>query len=250
MGYIDIHTHILFGIDDGSKTLEESIALLQQEKENGVTSVICTPHFYPEADTLEAHLEKCNCAFELLKSSVQYKDLPNIYLGHEVQYFTGISKCQTLDKLCISGTNILLLELPFLTPLSSTMLNEVESIDRDLGIKVILAHIERYSGDRHFKRLLKLIENNGISAQINADSVINPITQKTVLKLIKRQLVSYIASDTHSPTDRPVLIGKAFKELKSKYYTELSVCRKNSERLEQVLEGAANGQNRKPYSTL
>ncbi len=241
MGYIDIHSHILPGIDDGAKTVEEAIELLEQEKIDGVTSVICTPHFYPEIDTLEAHIEKCQEAFTVLKSSTQYKELPSIYLGHEVQYFTGISKCQSLDKLCFAGTNILLLELPFLSPLSDFMLREVKSIDRDLGITVILAHIERYLHDRHFKKLLKLIESGAVSAQINADSVINPNTQKTVLKLIKRGLVSYIASDSHSPSVRPVLIGKAFKELRSKYYGQLSICRRNSERLESIMEEAVNG---------
>lgn len=241
MSYIDIHSHILPGIDDGAKTAEDSIELLEQEKANGVTSVICTPHFYPGADTLEAHIEKCKASFSLLQNSVRFKELPKLYLGHEVQYFTGISKCQSLDKLCFSGTNILLLELPFLTPLSSSMLNEVESIDRDLGITVILAHVERYSGDKHFKRLLKLIENGVVSAQINADSVTNPGTQKIVFKLIKRGLVSYIASDAHSPSARPVLIGKAFKELRSKYYSQLTVFRRNSEKLESIMEEAANG---------
>ena len=238
MSYIDIHSHILPGIDDGAKTLEESIELLQQEKNNNVTSVVCTPHFYPEIDTLENHIEKCHDAFTLLKSSIEYKELPKIYLGHEVQYFTGISKCQSLDKLCFSGTNILLLELPFLSPLSDFMLREVRSIDRNLGITVILTHIERYSQDKYFKKLLKLVESGAVSAQINADSVINPNTQKTVLKLIKRGLVSYIASDAHSPSDRPILISKAFKELRSKYYEQLINCRKNSQQLECIMEEA------------
>lgn len=241
MGYIDIHSHILPGIDDGAKTVEEAIELLEQEKNDGITSIICTPHFYPEIDTLEAHTEKCQEAFSVLKASIEYKELPNIYLGHEVQYFAGISKCQSLDKLCFTGTNILLLELPFLSPLSEYMLREVKSIERDLGITVILAHIERYSRDRHFKKLLKLVESGVVSAQINADSVINPDTQKTVLKLIKRGLVSYIASDAHSPSLRPVLIDKAFKEFRSKYYEQLINCRKNSHQLEIIMEEALNG---------
>lgn len=241
MGYIDIHSHILPGIDDGAKTLEESIALLEQEKENGVTSVVCTPHFYPKADTLESHLEKCSNAFALLKESVKFKELPQLYLGHEVQYFTGISKCQSLDKLCFSGTNILLLELPFLTPLSDKMLHEVMHIDRDLGITVILAHIERYSSDKCFRKLLKLIKNGDVSAQVNADSITNPKMQKTVLKLIKKGLISYIASDAHSLASRPVLIGKAFKELRGKFYAQSVTFMKNSERLERTMEGAENG---------
>ncbi|MBR2043807.1 MAG: hypothetical protein IJ946_05660 [Clostridia bacterium] len=237
MGYVDIHSHILPCIDDGAQSVEESIALLEQEKANGVTSVICTPHFYPEVDELEAHLEKCAAAFKTLKAEIQHKELPNLYLGHEVQYFTGISKCQTLDKLCISGTNVLLLELPFLTPITSSIINEVKSIYHDLGINVILAHVERYAKDRHYKDIIKLIKAGDASAQINADSIISPITQKVTLKLIKGGLVSYIASDAHSLSQRPVLLNKAFILLKDKYYPQLTRCKKLSSKLEDMLEG-------------
>lgn len=237
MGYIDIHSHILPGVDDGAKSIEEAIELLIQEKENGVTSVLCTPHFYPEIDAYEAHTEKCEAAFSFLCEAIRSKELPSIYLGHEVQYFAGISRCQTLDKLCIKGTNILLLELPFLTPLTDYMLTEVENIDRDLGITVILAHIERYIGDRRFKKIIKLINNGSIKAQINADAVINPLTKKSVQKLIKRNLISYIASDAHSPELRPVLIQKALLELKAKYYAQMVAINKESEKLESIIKG-------------
>ncbi len=236
MGYIDIHSHILPAIDDGAKSLDVSIALLKQAKENGISSVICTPHFYPEAEELEAHLKKCRTAYEALKEAIKNEDLPDIFLGHEVQYFTGISKCADLDKLCIEGTTILLLELPFMTPLSEYMLKEVISIDRDLGITVILAHIERYANDRLFKKLLKIIANGEAKGQINADSVLNPSTLKTVQKLIKRRYVSYIASDAHSIELRPVLIKKAYSVLKEKYYSQLVGIKKNTDRLESIIK--------------
>lgn len=241
MSYLDIHSHILPSIDDGAKTIEESIKLLMQEKENGVTSVICTPHFYAEAETLESHIDKCNSAMQLVKSSTSFKELPNIYLGHEVQYFTGISRCQDLDKLCFEGTNILLLELPFLSPLSNYMLTEIKSIDANFGIKVIIAHLERYSSDRLFKNLLKLVKNGVVTAQVNADSLLNPITEKLTLKLIKKGLVSYIASDAHSSSDRPVLIENALKKLRSKYLSNLVDIRKKNENLEQIMKGEKNG---------
>lgn len=237
MGYIDIHSHILPAVDDGAINIEEAIALLRQEKENDVSSVICTPHFYPETDELELHISKCRAAFETLKEAIKYENLPSIFFGHEVQYFTGISKCADLDKLCIEGTNILLLELPFLLPLSEYMLREVENIDRDLGITVILAHVERYANDKLFKKLLKILSNGNIKGQINADSALRESSLKTVNKLLKRGLVSYIASDTHSPETRPVLIKKAFSALKDKYYSQLVTIKKNSDRLESKIKG-------------
>ena len=237
MGYIDIHSHILPAIDDGAANISDSVELLKQEKENGVSSVICTPHFYPEAEELQLHLAKCRTAYSQLKEAVKYQNLPEIFLGHEVQYFTGISKCADLDKLCIEGTTILLLELPFLTPLSEYMLREVRSIDRDLGITVILAHIERYAGDRLFKKLLKIISEGDAKGQINAEAVLSTGSAKTAQKLIKRGYVSYIASDAHSPSVRPVLIKKAYSALKEKYYSQLVAIKKNSDRLESLIKG-------------
>jgi len=237
MGFIDIHSHILPGVDDGAKTIDDSIDLLRQEKENGVTSVVLTPHFYPDYDTFDDHYTNILTAFKKLKKECEGKDLPDIYLGSEVQYFTGISRCEILDKLCISGTNYLLLELPFLTPITPTMLEEVKRIDRDLGITVIIAHIERYCNDRLFKKLIDLVKNGDIKAQINADSVFHPVFQKPILKLLKKGIISYIASDTHSVKERPVLIKDSLSFLKQKYYPQVIQCLKNSEKLEQLLKG-------------
>ena len=237
MGYIDIHSHILPAVDDGATNIDDSITLLKQEKANGVSSVICTPHFYPEAEELHIHLAKCRTAYEILQEAKKHEDLPEIFLGHEVQYFTGISKCADLDKLCIEGTTILLLELPFLVPLTEYMLKEVRSIDRDLGITIILAHIERYAHDKLFKKLLKIISNGEAKGQINAESALDPSISKTVQKLMKRGYVSYIASDAHSPNIRPVLIKKAYSALKEKYYSQLVGIKKNTDKLESIIKG-------------
>ncbi len=236
MGYIDIHSHILPAVDDGAANIDDAIALLRVEKEIGVTSVICTPHFYPEVEELDTHLTKCRAAFETLKEAIKYEDLPEIFLGHEVQYFTGISKCTDLDKLCIEGTSILLLELPFLTPLTEYMLHEVKHIDNDLGITVILAHIERYANHKLYKKLLKIIDSGEAKGQVNADSILNQNSLKTVQKLLKRGYVSYIASDAHSPDVRPVLIKKAFSSLKEKYYSQLVGIQKNTSKLESIIK--------------
>lgn len=237
MGLIDIHSHILPGVDDGAKTVEDSIALLRQEKENGVSSVVLTPHFYPDIHTLEEYRQHCRDAFEQLKNAIRGMELPEIYLGFEVQYFTGISRCHNLDLLCFKDTHYLLLELPFLTPLSHTMLDEVVKINRDLGITVIIAHIERYKDDKLFKSLLKIIHSQDARAQISADSVFNGDVKKTIYKLLKKNLVSYIASDAHSVKERPVCIKNAIDFLRAKFHPQLIACIKNGERIENALKG-------------
>ena len=240
MGYIDIHSHILPDVDDGAKSVEESIALLLQEKANGVSSVVCTPHFYPEVDSFENNIQKTRTAFLNLKKEIEGMDLPEIFLGHEVQYFHGISRCTCLDDLCISNTNYILIELPFLYGLKDWMIDEIVKMENHLGVNIIIAHIDRYINDKNFKKLLKKAQGKNIFFQINADSVLHPLRQKAVIKLFKKGIISFIASDTHSVKDRPVLLTEAFKILKEHCYPQLVHCYSETAKFEELLKGKNN----------
>ena len=88
---IDIHSHILPNIDDGSKSIEESVNLLSILNEQGITEVIATPHFYPHLDNLEEFSEQRQYQFEELSEAIKDKNLPKIYLGCEILYFNGIA---------------------------------------------------------------------------------------------------------------------------------------------------------------
>ncbi len=237
MGLVDTHTHILPDVDDGAKNFEEAIALLEQEKENGVTSVVLTPHFYPAVHSFNDHYNKCKEAFSAFKEAIKDKDLPDIYLGFEVQYFSGISRSENLEKLCLENTNILLLEIPFLYPLTDNMINEIIKLDMDIGMSVIIAHIERYGKERLFKKLLKAVADGHAKAQISADFVTDKSVKKVVYKLLKNNLVSYIASDCHDARERPVMLKKAFSDLRVSFHPQIVTCIKNSTKLENQLKG-------------
>ncbi|MBR5306150.1 MAG: capsular polysaccharide biosynthesis protein, partial [Oscillospiraceae bacterium] len=82
MKVVDFHTHILPAIDDGSSSVEESIALLKEEKEQGIDVVVVTPHFYPQNDRPERFLQRRKAAFEQLMEKISPDDkLPQIILG-------------------------------------------------------------------------------------------------------------------------------------------------------------------------
>ncbi len=240
MGFADIHTHILPGVDDGAKTLEDAIALLEQEKENGVSSVVLTPHFYPAVHSFDEHYAKCKEAFETLKEAIKDKDLPEIHFGFEVQYFSGISKSASLEKLCFENTNIILLEIPFLYPLTENMINEIIKLDMDIGLSVILAHIERYGKDRLFKKLLKVVADGHAKAQISSDYITDNAVKKVVYKLLKNNMVSFIASDCHNAKERPVMILKALNDLRLDFHPQVVRCIKNGLKIENTLKGIAN----------
>ena len=106
---IDWHSHILPGMDDGSRDIAESLKLLAMLSQQNVDTVIATPHFSPDDESLTKFLERRQKSYEQLQLQLP-KDAPKILLGAEIKYYPGLRKHPDLHQLCIAGTNILLLE--------------------------------------------------------------------------------------------------------------------------------------------
>ncbi len=209
MTFLDIHAHILPAVDDGASDIQTSIQLLEMLKSQGVTDVIATPHFYPDSDNAEDFVELVKTAYKELFSEISQLDLPRVFLGCELRYFGGIGKSSAIKQFVISGTNYLLLELPYGAPITKIVLQDIIDIGERQGLVPILAHIERYNKVPGYKKLLKLIDEGYAIAHINASAVVAKETTRLCEKLIKGRFVSFIASDTHSPEHRPPQIDKA-----------------------------------------
>lgn len=209
MQYLDIHAHVLPAVDDGAKDMEMSIRLLKMLKEQGVIAVVATPHFYPDIDNAEEFAERVEKAYRQLKIESAHNDLPTVFLGCELRYFSGMGKSSAIKQFVVQGTNYLLLELPYGAPITQTVLQDIIDIGERQGLEPILAHIERYSKVPGFKKLLKLISNGYALSHINASAVVSREETKICEKLIKGGYVSYLASDTHSTNHRPPQIKQA-----------------------------------------
>ena len=109
---IDFHSHILPGIDDGSRNIEESVALLDMMAEDGVDIVCATPHYYSHEISIDKFVERRNNAYERLKPHLK-DNHPKILLGAEVLYNHSLVQCDDLSKLCLQGTDYLLWEMPY-----------------------------------------------------------------------------------------------------------------------------------------
>ncbi len=211
MRFLDMHSHILPGVDDGAKDLETAIVLLEMLKEQGVSDVIATPHFYPDIDNAEDFAKLVQNAYNQLKNARAHKDLPRVFLACELRYFSGMGKSHAIKQFVLKGTNYLLLELPYGAPITKGVLQDITDIYERQGLLPILAHIERYSKVSGFKKLLELIDNGVALAHINAGAVTAKETVKICEKLIKKGYISYLASDTHSPERRPPQIKQALE---------------------------------------
>lgn len=211
---IDIHTHVIPNVDDGSPDLETSLAMIRHEIDIGVTEIICTPHHIYHR--YEKSVEEITKQFLLLEEAVEKENLPiKLYLGQEICYSHREDQIKMLKEgklLTLNNTNRVLLEFSF-TREPEDLLDVLYNFSIH-GYEVIIAHIERYEWMTYEKVLS--IRNEGAKIQINSNSYLGLTTCKEkrfVKKLLKKDLVDYVASDTHS--FRQSTLDKSYKKIKN-----------------------------------
>lgn len=212
---LDIHTHLLPNVDDGSRSLEQSISMIKQEIKEGVTEAIVTPHFY--FHHYEASKEKILEAYELLNKEIAKQNLDfKLYLGQEICYTTQVDIIQMLKDgrlFTLNNSRYVLLEFRL-----GKRPEGIEDIVYQFslhGYKVVIAHVERYDWIDY--DLADYLFKEGAILQVNDDSIFNIRNFKKYRlthKLLKKKKVSFIASDIHS--FRPSRMKKAMKKY-SKY---------------------------------
>ena len=141
---LDIHSHILPKMDDGSKSVEMSLEMLRSSKEQGVTTMVSTSHFYADREDPETFLRRRNHAIKKIASQAEELGI-KLYYGAEVLYFPGIAQSESVRELAIEGTSLILIEMPFVS-WSERIFDELLSFQYSSGLQIVLAHIERYRG--------------------------------------------------------------------------------------------------------
>lgn len=212
MQLVDLHCHILPGIDDGAKNIEMSMQLLDQELDSDAAGICFTPHFYYERTSIEEFTANRHKAFVELVEQVKLHKIPlALKAGAEV-YFTPALPSLDLKKLAFSGTNYILIELP--TSFHPSGIEDVLYDVMQQGFVPILAHVERYPYVTENPTLLYDWVSNGALAQINASGLIRKgHTAKILQKYIDWRLVHLICTDAHHPEKRPAHLKAAFDTL-------------------------------------
>lgn len=205
---IDFHSHILPAMDDGSKNTEESLAMLNSLKQQGIKRVVATPHFNANDESVDSFIERRQKSFDKLQSAL-HGEYPEILLGAEVRYYEGISKLERLRDLCVQGTGLLLVEMTS-GRWTEYALNELLNLSSQGRFTLVLAHIERYMNYQSadvFDRLLA----NDVLMQVNADFVTGFFTKRKAINLFKNERLHFIGSDCHNMTTRPPELAKAYE---------------------------------------
>lgn len=216
--YLDIHSHILPKIDDGAKDTATSIKLLEMSKDNGITHIIATPHFYPSFDVFDDYINRAKNAYNKLNDEIKGKDLPKIYPGCEILYFVGIGRADGLEQITLNGSRYILIELDY-SDMNSLLFDDLECLKSRDFIPVI-AHFERCYKENGYRRMIKFVKKNKIPVQINASTVLNKRYKRFIKSILKSDIFCVIATDTHSITNRPPLLRDALKEIKESYGEE------------------------------
>ena len=211
----DFHSHILPGIDDGSASLEESLALLRLEAEQGISHVIATPHFYPQRDEPERFLERRARAQAKLWEAVRGEDLPRITLGAEVYFFRGMSEWEQLPQLTIRETSSILIELPP-PPWPDTVYQELERIWLNRGITPIIAHIDRYIGPFRTYDIPRRLAELPVLVQANAEFFLERSTAPMAMRMLKGDQIHLLGSDCHNLSSRKPNLGMAVQRIERK----------------------------------
>lgn len=218
---IDIHSHLIYGVDDGSETIETSLDILDNLSKNGVTDIILTPHYITETNYVSSKLNNIKKLMELKREVKKEGININLYLGNEIYIDENILKLIKNNKMCtLNNTEYLLIELPMSGnyPDYKDIISNLLSI----GFKVVLAHPERYvSFQKDYNKVLELV-NMGVLLQCNIDSILGYYgnNAKKLIKLIlKDKLVTFVGTDIHSKKNDYSYIEKAKNKFK-KYMTD------------------------------
>lgn len=232
--FVDLHTHILPGVDDGAKDMDMALDMLRMAWDNGTGTVVLTPHYRGRyKKTTPRELREI---FEALSARTA-KEIPGLrlYLGHEAGNEHELSdKLLSGRVLTLAGTRYVLLEFDehcYRSNVLSSVLNLVNS-----GFLPVIAHVERYEIFRRTPSLAAEVISMGALLQVNAGSVMGRQGLAVKLysqRLLRRGQVSFVASDAHDLKDRQPVLRSCYDRIRKsrgEAYARALFC-ENAERL-------------------
>lgn len=212
---VDLHCHILPGIDDGAKTIHDSVDLMQREIHDGVDMIAMTPHYYGHKRTIDEFIRQREKSYQTLAEELKRENiLIRIVLGAEVYFTPTFLKRPDKSSLCYRGTQYMLIEFP-----TEGYYDWIPNAIYQLGLEQIvpvIAHIERYPFIQSKPERLNELVDAGAIIQTNAESLTHILGRHKLLDSISEGLIHLIATDTHSINRRPPMLGKAMEIVKRK----------------------------------
>lgn len=217
---IDIHSHILFGIDDGAKTLEESIVLLKKMKSIGVETILATPH-YIHGTSYTANNKEKSVRLKKIKEILRQENLEiYVYLGNEVFIDSNIDLLINEEEIStLYSTQYILVEFPRNTEVIK--LYEILFQLRTKGYIPIIAHPERYLFIQNDYEVINKFLEMGCLFQGNIENArrkYGKIPEKVFWYMLKNNKYQFLATDVHHANDS---LFSNFSKMKDKIIKEI-----------------------------
>lgn len=183
----------------------------------GVDTVCATSHFYPQEVLVQTFLEARDAAFSRLLEVMGDRPRPKILIGAEVLICEGLDQMNDLEALCLEGTDIMLLEMPFSESAWNRRLFQTVADIADRGIRPVFAHVDRYP-----QKLVEQLFQTGFTAQLNVDALNRFFKPKHLLRWIDEGVIVALGSDLHGSAE-------------DAYVPYIKVCEALGERTEQIM---------------
>lgn len=220
-GFVDIHHHLIYGLDDGAQTWEQTQQMLTQAWENGIRRIIATPHAEPgmKPFPMRELMERIRQAREwCIQQGMQLEILP----GCEI-FYTPQTVRMLRDGLIptLAESEFVLVEF-----LPTAPYRELQSAAKALtaaGYMPVFAHIERYRCLRWPGRVRKLKQDFSVCMQMNADTICRKhsfFSQRWVNAVIQKGYVDFAATDSHNVTSRACRMRACYRELQQRFGEE------------------------------
>lgn len=196
---VDLHCHLIYGIDDGCIEIDESISLIASASKHGYTSLVLTPH-YIEDSKYTSEVEKNEKLVSILQSKCHELGIDiSLYLGNEVYYSKNILKLLKEKKIhTLNSSRYVLMEFSRIQE-DKNILDTIDMLVLN-GLTPIIAHPERYSYLMKDLNKVREMLNHGALFQVNMGSILGLYgseVKKNVMKLLKNHMVQFVSSDTH-----------------------------------------------------
>lgn len=219
----DTHTHILPKMDDGAASTDISIEMLREERRQGVDTVVLTPHFYPEDESIPDFLRRREASFRRLRERIDAledaAELPELMLGAEVAWGPGLSDMDGLQELCYEGSRHILIELPF-SRWSELVFIGLDDLVCRLGLTPVIAHVDRYLRIEDRGRLQRLFDM-GLPMQIGSVEPEGLFRRSAAMELIRSGAAQLLISDCHNMKERKPSLESLYAAVRKKCGPEL-----------------------------
>lgn len=217
---IDIHAHILPGVDDGAEDLDAALEMAALAVESGVTTLVATPHCAAFGPQARCRAPQVRQAVRQLRAALQAADIP-LQLAYGMEIY-GTPEVPALlaggELLCLNGSRYPLVEFAFedYGARATDVLQEILA----LGLRPVVAHPERYLYTQRDPVLLNIWAEMGCLFQVNKGSLLGrfgPVAEALAHQLVARGFAFAVASDAHTPVMRTTWMDEARRLLEEEY---------------------------------